>query len=495
MDAKDFIKLLDNPQDVENIPVDELKKLSLEYPYSQPVQLLYATRLSQSSEYLFSKQLAKTSILTDDRSVLFDLFERDREEIGSPTVINQPMETKEAEVQEEAPEKDALITQLEATIKPQPEPTEQIKPAPEETTPEPMETMPTPEQPAVAETPPAPATPELKEAPKPKLDLTGLSPKEKVQAILAENKRIREEMAGRKAATPVVTPAEPEIKPEPEIEENKAEVVEETPQEPVADQPAVIHHPPISEQDYNKPEVPEEVNEPEPTASVPEPVSEVPFDAPVASAITTEVAGEPQENPVEPTDPSEEEIVTEEPEKPFVFTIDEEKPEPVFSIEDDDYYVEPPKPVEEETSKEAPIEDPHDIKSEKHSLAEWLQLLRKKENDGVEPFADDDPVTDTRKLPPAKKLELMDAFVEKLPEIKKKNRYTPRADKPKINPGEYGGENDDMLVTETLAKVYISQKHYDKAIKAFEILKLKYPEKSSFFADQISEVRNLINSK
>ena len=57
-------------------------------------------------------------------------------------------------------------------------------------------------------------------------------------------------------------------------------------------------------------------------------------------------------------------------------------------------------------------------------------------------------------------------------------------------------ESDDgAMVTETLAKVYIRQKHYDKAIKAYEIMKLKYPEKSSFFADQISEIRKLINSK
>jgi len=50
-------------------------------------------------------------------------------------------------------------------------------------------------------------------------------------------------------------------------------------------------------------------------------------------------------------------------------------------------------------------------------------------------------------------------------------------------------------VTETLAKVYIRQKHYKKAIQAYEILMLKYPEKSSFFASQISEIKKLDNSK
>jgi virulence-associated protein VapD len=44
-------------------------------------------------------------------------------------------------------------------------------------------------------------------------------------------------------------------------------------------------------------------------------------------------------------------------------------------------------------------------------------------------------------------------------------------------------------MTETLARVYLEQKKYQKAIQAYEILILKYPEKSSFFADRISDIR------
>jgi len=53
----------------------------------------------------------------------------------------------------------------------------------------------------------------------------------------------------------------------------------------------------------------------------------------------------------------------------------------------------------------------------------------------------------------------------------------------------------DELVTETLAKIYISQEKYKKAIKAYEILSLKYPKKSSLFADQIKSIKNLKKSK
>ena len=51
---------------------------------------------------------------------------------------------------------------------------------------------------------------------------------------------------------------------------------------------------------------------------------------------------------------------------------------------------------------------------------------------------------------------------------------------------------DNELVTETLANIYIMQKLYDKAISVFEKLILKYPEKSTYFASRIEETQKLI---
>ncbi len=46
--------------------------------------------------------------------------------------------------------------------------------------------------------------------------------------------------------------------------------------------------------------------------------------------------------------------------------------------------------------------------------------------------------------------------------------------------------------TETLAKIYIKQEKFDKAINIFEQLCLKYPEKSAYFAEQIRFLKKLI---
>ncbi len=49
-------------------------------------------------------------------------------------------------------------------------------------------------------------------------------------------------------------------------------------------------------------------------------------------------------------------------------------------------------------------------------------------------------------------------------------------------------------MTETLAELYIEQKKFKEALKAYEILSLKYPEKISLFADQIIFLKKKLNN-
>lgn len=53
-------------------------------------------------------------------------------------------------------------------------------------------------------------------------------------------------------------------------------------------------------------------------------------------------------------------------------------------------------------------------------------------------------------------------------------------------------EIDPSLATETLAKLYEMQRKYARAIRTYEALTLKFPEKSDFFAARINYLKNLM---
>lgn len=50
----------------------------------------------------------------------------------------------------------------------------------------------------------------------------------------------------------------------------------------------------------------------------------------------------------------------------------------------------------------------------------------------------------------------------------------------------------DSYFTETLARIYVKQKRYEKALQIIKNLSLKYPEKNVYFADQIRFLEKLI---
>ncbi len=123
--------------------------------------------------------------------------------------------------------------------------------------------------------------------------------------------------------------------------------------------------------------------------------------------------------------------------------------------------------------------------NEKHSFQEWLQISRIKPIIRAQ-IPQIEPIFEENNPEKLKKLELIDKFIESSPKI-------PKIDKNSVITTSYEPKNDSnsYLMTETLAKVYLEQKKYDKAIQAYEILILKYPEKSSIFAIRIQDIKYL----
>ncbi|KDN55781.1 tetratricopeptide repeat protein [Flavobacterium seoulense] len=124
-------------------------------------------------------------------------------------------------------------------------------------------------------------------------------------------------------------------------------------------------------------------------------------------------------------------------------------------------------------------------KNETHSFQEWLQLSRIQPIDRTSEANSNSKNANQEEELKKKKESIINRFIENNPKISP------------IKPGttsitiDINKEDTSSLMTETLAKVYLEQKKYQKAIQAYEILILKYPEKSSFFADRISDIKIL----
>jgi hypothetical protein len=84
---------------------------------------------------------------------------------------------------------------------------------------------------------------------------------------------------------------------------------------------------------------------------------------------------------------------------------------------------------------------------------------------------------------------ILEKFLREEPQIK-----APNSDKLDTeNKARKSAEDPNDLVSETLAQIYTDQMLYHKAIDTYKKLSLKFPEKSTYFADQISDLEKKIN--
>jgi hypothetical protein len=136
-------------------------------------------------------------------------------------------------------------------------------------------------------------------------------------------------------------------------------------------------------------------------------------------------------------------------------------------------------------------------KNDRHSFEQWLSITSSfseatSKNKKQSSLSEDKNAKETASETDEKALKMaqIDAFLAQNPKINSQKEPQEEIDlKASIK------LNKEALMTETLARVYLEQKKYKKALQAYKILSLKYPEKNSFFASQIKSVQKLIKDK
>lgn len=149
---------------------------------------------------------------------------------------------------------------------------------------------------------------------------------------------------------------------------------------------------------------------------------------------------------------------------------------------------------------------------EQHTFTEWLEFMQnthKKKtvvdasevtpNQQLASKVDqhDEPLASTLNTESMEKQEELKSNIPVFDTILDKFiRESPRISRPKAefynpaNMAKQSVEEDEDLVTETLAKLYYKQGHYRKAIRAYEKLCLIYPHKMAYFADLIQKIKH-----
>ena len=114
-----------------------------------------------------------------------------------------------------------------------------------------------------------------------------------------------------------------------------------------------------------------------------------------------------------------------------------------------------------------------------------------KEDEGTETSGTDGASAGETEAPKLRGHELIDGFIRK---SETADTLPPKIQELPLDPPESSSEEemDDSCFTETLAKIYIKQHRYDKALEIIKKLSLNYPKKNAYFADQIRFLEKLI---
>ena len=479
------LSFMQSPELLDRDSLAEIQHLNREFPFCQTLHLLLAKNLYNEKSIHYPKQLKIAASHVSDRKQLYRLITLETQEESK--IEEESVEAAEIPIQETAP------TVPEPVAPPVVEPPKQAAPEPT-----PVQSIPSepvkPKEPEVELPPtPFPRTPVFPMEDPQKVANPSSTAGSFLNWIPNESEPISE--AKEEPQTPPTqpkpidltqfVPVEAEEKPQsqPEEEEVRNPLNFEILREAISSSIALEAEDLISEE-AEGPEIKlyQPVIEISESESLDTPTEEIDEEPATAEVTETEVSEEDsiQEEAVSEIEVEQEETVS-EPEVNHEIEVTEE--EPVVEQPDSEKITE--EDVEEE-SEETPV------------FLQWLKSLPSSQTDSES--AEEETPVQTEELEEANDQqeeveetsdkgsteELIDEFIRTEPSI------TPMKGKAEFfSPSKMAKrslDEDETLISETLAKVYVQQGQLEKALKAYKQLSLKYPEKSSYFAALVSEL-------
>ncbi len=460
MNKKEFYNYIDTPESLDKLSLADISSLVKDYPYCQTAHLLLLQNLHNLEDIEFEKQLKSSALFIADRKKLFYLVKPKQVEIETKSEEIELPEVKITEQKEDIVEKVVIPVELIETKEETKVPEEPVKAKEEIKIPEPpKEEVKVPEQ----------KEEEIKVVEE-RIEPVKIQEPEKEKLV----EKAMETKPESEKEKPIEEPKE--VKPEPiitEIKKTEIKVEEKSIQEPketkksIADLILEKHAKLKGKTDKTPVEEPKKETVIEKKPPVEKKELPKPEPVPKITQSTKPVEKQPvTKEPVEQVKAKEETKISEQPKE----EKKQEKPAPVIKPPEVKKEI---KPVEKKTE---PKEKEVIPVNETHSFSEWLNILTK--DTKQKETSDTDNKDD----------DLINRFIEKNPTIPKPGdtqvTYTEISD-----PSE---KLNDDLFSETLANIYLKQKHFEEAIKIYQKLMLHYPEKSSYFAARIEEIKSKI---
>lgn len=322
----------------------------------------------------------------------------------------------------------------------------------------------------------------------------------KIAAAHAGDRKVLYQLIMRKA------PAETTVDEPASAETNELAVTENDSE--------ILNNLEISAQEEPKPvEEPAEiktVEEPEPAEIPAEPIVKAEEPAATEEKQDPEEKKEPETEQQPEIKPEEE--VKEEPQKeeepPVAFSVDDiptleqnilaEAISKSIELEVGNEIPEERPEVQEETVAEA-IEEQGSEEQESfdesgsYSFTEWLKHAKPGKKEAENTAEDGEDKAEPKKRSRKNIDDLIDKFIREEPKISrpgvKQDFFSP------VNQARQSVQEADDLITETLANIYLKQGSYAKALRAYESLILKFPEKKLYFAARIKEIKKIIKEQ